>query len=279
MNDYYQGALFKTDKDVCPNLYSPMQFIDNHYQLFLLIDGKAALAKSKNLIDWKYKYLNIPHGTVQQIGNKYYCAYYKDYDFHCVYCFSISDNKKDFTDVFTKEEHHGLDISFIYDEGIFRAYARQNITPRIRTIGYMESKDFVNWTQLKEVFVPDEEDRKVVNGEGRGKEFYCISVVRTDKGYFGFLSVYDVVTEIMDVELCHSENGIDNWKRLNDRKPIIERQNDVKQLYACASVISDEIHIVTISSDFYHDHRNREGSYFFTEHYKIPIKEIYKYLL
>lgn len=277
--NYYQGILIKDNKDICPNLYSPMQFIKGKYQLFVFIDGRYALATSRNLIDWKYKYLDTTHGTSQEINGKYYCAYYKDYDFHCVYCFSVSENKKDFKDVFTKEEFHGLDISWIYDNGIFKAYARMNITPQIRTIGYMESKDFVNWTLLKEVFAPDELDRVKVNPEGRGKEFYSMSVVRTEKGYFGFLNVYDIPNEIMEVELAYSENGIDKWKRLNDRKPILERQENVKQIYACASVIDNEVHIVTISSDFYHDHRNREGNYFFTEHYKIPLKEIYKYLL
>jgi hypothetical protein len=133
---------------------------------------------------------------------------------------------------------------------------------------------------MQEILVPDLEDG--------GNVFYSMSVINTDKGYFGFLNTFlpdpDFTsgnTETMDVQLVWSADGITNWKRLNDRKPIIERESYTKNIHACASVIGDEVFIATISTGMFHNFFavDRESKFYFTELYRIPLAELYKYLL
>ena len=282
MKKYYHGILFQEkSKDVYPIPYSPVQFIDGEYKIFLVYGCNKIEATSPDLKTWKYTPLSFaPYGTVLENENKYYAAYCVNSFDHCNYAFSIAEDKKTFKEVFFKPEHHGLDISFFYDKGIFRCYARMKITPCIRTIGYMESKDFVNWSLMEEILVPDNEDG--------GNVFYSMSVINTEKGYFGFLNTFlpdpDFTsgnTETMDVQLVWSADGITDWKRLNDRKPIIERESYTKNIHACASVIGNEVFIATISTGMYHNFFavDRENKFYFTELYRIPLTELYKYLL
>ena len=270
----YQGIILNGSYDIFPVPYSPMfKDRDNLYKLFVLKGGQPfAVGSSNGMNNWIYSSTgNMPYGTViKENSNRYLAAYHKWYNNQAFYYFAGSLNSYNWNDMALIRQPHGEDITFIIDGGKYKAYARMNVPPAIRTIGYMESTDFRNWTTLVEVLRPDALD--LLN------QFYSMSVVKTASGFWGFLNVFNTETDLVSVQLIFSTNGKDNWQRLNNRQDILVKKNGVQCLYACASVIGDGVYITTISSKFNHSENNRNGGYYFTELYRISLTELQKYI-
>jgi hypothetical protein len=271
----YQGIILNGSYDIFPVPYSPMfQDRDNLYKLFVLKGGQPyAVGSSNGMNNWIYSSTgNMPYGTViKENPNRYLAAYHKWYNNQAFYYFAGSTNSYNWNDMALIRQPHGEDITFIIDGGKYKAYARMSVPPAIRTIGYMESQDFRNWTTLVEVLKPDALDGL--------NQFYSMSVVKGNYGYFGFLNVFNTGTDLVSVQLVWSENGEDNnWQRLNGRQEILTKKNGVQCLYGIASVIGDEVYITTISSKFNHSENNRNGQYYYTELYKISLTELQKYV-
>jgi hypothetical protein len=269
----YEGIILSSvNADILPIPYSPIQYNNGAYKLFVQKNNVCYILSSANgLNGWSYSLpLPIPYGTAMFTNeNKINVAFHKWYSGKSYYYFSVSPDQRNFYDVSFIRDPHGEDITYIFD-GVYKAYARMEVPPAVRTIGYMESNDFRTWSNLVEVLKPDVSDG--VN------QFYSMSVVKTERGYFGLLNVFNPVTDLVSVQLVFSLNGKDNWQRLNNRNDFLEKKNGVKCLYGIASVINSELQIVTISSKFSHSETDRNGRYYFTEKYKISLTELYKYL-
>ena len=271
----YQGIILTGSHDIFPVPYSPMfKDRDNLYKLFVLKGGQPyAVGSSNGMNNWIYSSTgNMPYGTViKENPNRYLAAYHKWYNNQAFYYFAGSTNSYNWSDMALIRQPHGEDITFIIDGGKYKAYARMSVPPAIRTIGYMESQDFRNWTTLVEVLKPD-----VLDGLD---QFYSMSVVKGNYGFFGFLNVFNTGTDLVSVQLVWSENGKDdNWQRLNGRQEILTKKNGALCVYACASVIGGDVYITTISSKFNHSENNRNGQYYYTELYKISLTELQKYI-
>ena len=103
------------------------------------------------------------------------------------------------------------------------AYCRPSVHGgnKTRRIGRSVSDDFVNWTDPKDVLVPDDEDPP-------GLEFYGMPVFKYEGLYLGQLWAYHARPEepqirfaaTIDVQLAVSRDGI-AWQRVSDRKPFI----------------------------------------------------------
>ena len=266
----YQGIILNGAFDVLPVPYSPMQYFNGKYNVFLLRNGNFCIASSSNgLNNWTYTNSGFPYGSVMKDTLYFLCAYHKWFNNQSYFYFSASADGVNFTDVSTIRTPHGEDISFIkLRNGKFRAYGRMNVPPALRTIGVMESDDFRNWTPLQEILVPDASDN--------GKEFYSCSVIETDNGFYAFINVYNPRNEQVTVRLMKSENGITAWKRLNGFNPVI-KLGDRQQIYASASVIGNEVYVTTISAKFNHSESNRNGKYYYTELWKIGIDDLYRF--
>lgn len=89
-------------------------------------------------------------------------------------------------------------------------------TRELRTVGYLESVDFVHWDNLKEVLA----------GNGLDDQFYAMPVFFKDGLYFGLGAVFHAGDETLsnydhvDVELCYSGDGI-RWQRIAPGVPFI----------------------------------------------------------
>lgn len=266
----YQGIIMNGAFDVLPVPYSPMQYFNGKYNVFILRNGVFCIASSDNgLNNWAFNTSGFPYGSVMKDTLYYLCAYHKWFDNKSYFYFSASPDGVNFNDIATIRTPHGEDISFIkLRNGKFRAYGRMNVPPALRTIGVMESDDFRTWTPLEEILVPDASDN--------GKEFYSCSVIETDEGFYAFVNVYNPRNEQVTVRLMKSENGITAWKRLNGFNPVI-KLGDRQQIYASASVINNEVYVTTISAKFNHSESNRNGRYYFTELWKIGIDDLYRF--
>ena len=180
----------------------------------------------------------------------------------------------------------GEDRNLLYDNGIWKCYIRYQPSPR--TIGFIESPDFVNWTHIREILKPDSLD-------GHLKQFYHMSVIKTDQGYFGLLNVYRIGNNgqdtwqfppytsnehTVDVQLVWSSDGVTNWQRLNNRKSFIDRDPEIEQLFGWWTLVSNEVYIYTTESRRKHtdwENDNKAGRYYFSRRFVIFLHHLYEY--
>jgi hypothetical protein len=107
--------------------------------------------------------------------------------------------------------------------GKYVSYCRPSVHEgnKTRLIGRSESDDFINWTDIEAVLIPDSEDPD-------GTEFYGMPVFKYEGHYLGQLFAYHTPPEepqirfagTIDVQLASSRDGI-NWDRAGNRKPFI----------------------------------------------------------
>ena len=92
---------------------------------------------------------------------------------------------------------------------------------KTRRIGRSTSDDFLNWTDIEDVLVPDDEDPP-------GTEFYGMPVFKYEGLYVGQLYTYQTNIEepnikfagTIDVQLASSRDGV-SWERVGGRKIFI----------------------------------------------------------
>lgn len=268
----YQGIILSGQYDIYPSPYSPMfKDKDNLYKLFIQKQGLPfAVGSANGLNNWTFSSTgNMPRGTVLKIDpNLYLAMYHKWYNTQCWYYSAGSTNSYNWSDMSLIRIPYGEDITFIRDLNHYKAYGRMAIPPAKRTIGVMTSNDLRTFTPLREVLTPDALDAS--------DEFYSVSVIKTPKGYYGFLNVFDPISDLVEVQLIYSQNGEDNWERLNNRNPFLIKKDGAQCLYACASVIGEEAYIATITANFNHEESNRNGKYYYTALYKIKLTDLYK---
>jgi hypothetical protein len=86
-----------------------------------------------------------------------------------------------------------------------RAIAHDNAPGWVRVIDRYVSDDGLDWTDRRRVLVPDARDPV-------DQQFYYLSVTPTEQGLVGLLGHYRVQAQTMDLEWCHSRDGI-RWER------------------------------------------------------------------
>jgi hypothetical protein len=97
-----------------------------------------------------------------------------------------------------------------------------------RAVYRSESEDFINWTPLELVLVPDLEDDPDV-------EFYGMSVFQHYGWYFGLLEYFRAGPDIIETHLVFSRDGR-NWQRTSPRTPFIAATYDWNRMWStCAS--------------------------------------------
>ena len=269
----YQGIILNGSFDTFPVPYSPMEFRNGKYYLYILRNNRFYIASSTNgLNGWTFSESHFNYGNVFKDVTNYKNAYHKWIGGKAYYYFAVSNDGNIFSDISTIRNPHGEDITIVkLSNGKYRAYARMNIpADGIRTIGVMESANFLSWSSLTEILNP-------ADMNDYGKEYYSMSVIETSNGFYGFLNVYDPVKQTVHVQLIFSQDGINDWIKLHYGKSIIGSMKDRKQLYAAASLINNEVYLVTISAKFKHDETDRNGRYYYSELWKIPINELYKF--
>lgn len=268
----YQGKILSSmNSDIFPSPYSYLSKVDGKYVLPVHKSGSSYLARSEDgRTNWSYTPSNFRYGCVIYDKTDYVGASHIWFNNQSFFIFSRSNpSGTTFNDIYLHRTPHGEDISILKVGTEYRAYARDSVPPAVRTIGVMQSPDLIHWTEFKVILTPDIYDN--------GREFYSMSVIQTPKGFFGFINVYNPVNNKMTIRLVFSVDGLSNWKWLHNRNPIIPLE-DREQLYASASVIGDEVYIVTISAKFNHSEENRNGRYYYTELWTIDKEILFKYL-
>ncbi len=282
----YDGiALSEAQGNSFPAPYSAPQFINNSYFLYTYTLNNPVIKYSTDPLGddpaWISVASQFPYGSVffDEDAGKFFCANHvlrgpvgqkKFY-----YAFWESTNGINFTQIAELTVPHGEDISVIkLASGVYRAYARTR-DPRtdIRCVGWMESTDFIHWSPLVEVLVPDLKDN--------GREYYSMSVIEIDgDGFYGFMNTLNPTNQQMTVRLWWSADGKTNWIRINYGNPILPLTDTVtpansrKQLYAHASIIGTDIVIYTISAKFRHDEIDQGSQFYYTERWHLPVASI-----
>lgn len=285
----YEGMVINSGLADC-YFFNPSFMRNGKWTNFVNKGGLIYLAMSPNgLNDWSLLPSNAPYGSIVYPENNKFRAsshrradgFYESYYHGSEYGSAWGDMASD------RSQHCGEDRNLLNDGLLWRNYIR--VIPKPRTIGYCESYSFLTWSRIIEILAPDTTDGPLM-------QFYHMSVIKTIRGYFGLLTTYRVGNSGQDVEqpppyignehttdvqLVWSENGKDNWQRLNSRLNFIDRMPGVMQQYGWWSVIGDTAYIYTAESKRrhtdYENANNRSGNYFFSSRYKILLTDLYKY--
>lgn len=283
----YEGIVLQsTTSDVV--IFSPPFIKNSEWWMYGVKDNKVQLIRTPNgLNTLTITPTNAPAGSFIYT-DRLLASAHKWYGAVCnSYYYGSTDGINWDATAIDRTQYSGEDRNIIYDNGIYKSYIR--VQPKPRTIGYSESTDFRNWSKITEILKPSTFDNP-------NQQFYHMSVIKTNHGYFGLLNVYmlgssgqDVEQNppytgnehTIDVQLAWSENGKDNWIRLNDRKNFIQRKPDIKQLFGWWSVIGDTVYIYTTESKRRHttwdNAYNFAGNAYFACRYKILLNDLYKY--
>jgi len=285
-----EGMVLNTfDKDTL--VFTPVIFKDNLFTTFVNRGGLLYMVTSPNgLNSWSYTpTTNAPYGSIVYADNKWKGTAHKWYGSTCnSYYYGSTDGISWATTWLDRSQTCGEDRNMLYDNGIWRCYIR--VQPRPRTIGYSESVDgTTNWSKIVEILKPDAMD-------GELTQFYHMSVIKVNVGYFGLLTTYRIGNFLQDTEqnppytdnehttdlqVVFSLDGKTNWQRCNNRKNFIERGPGVKQIYGWWSVIGDQVFIYTSESKrrhtIYDNSYNVAGNNFYSSRYKISVADLIKY--
>lgn len=257
-------------------------------EVYCIRNNAVYLATSPNgLNGWTYTLTNAGAGSIVNVDGKYYDSFHKWYGGQAYSYYSVSLDKVYFQNVATSRTPTGEDRNVLFTGTEFYSYGR--LQPKPRTIMFQRSSDFRTWSGPIEVLKPDAVD-------GSNVEFYHLSVIKTERGYFGLLNLYYTGLSGQDVEqlppytakehtteiqLVYSANGIDNWQRLNSRKEFIPKRENIKQMFGWWSLINGIAYIYTAESKRRHttyENSNINGRYYFSSEYKISLTDLYKYI-
>jgi len=259
------------------------------WDLYCVKSGQVYLAQSLNgLNGWTYYLTNAKAGSIVNYGDKNFLSYHSWYSGLAYSYFAIALDKINFQNVATLRYPTGEDRNLIWNGQKFISLGRPEVPPAIRSIMYQESSDFRSWTYPVKVLSPDSQD-------GPNVDFYHISVIQTDNGYFGLLNLYYRGNSGQDVEQLPPYSAREHttelqlvwssdcktWTRLNQRKVFISRKAGIEQMFAWWSVIGDQVYIYTCESARKHtvwaNTYDKPGKYYFSSRYKISLTNLYLY--
>lgn len=293
-NDRYHAGWKEPDPPIDPELIRPTRdgavtsspiedfFIFNQA---ILLGGKfIVFARKGNAVkigksidginDFVWEATNAPYGSIiySQERNSFIASYHRWHASvygRCTNYLAGSPDGKAWSDMAVDwSQTNGEDRNVLKDGVRFMNYIRPEPAPLPRTIGYMESNDDgYHWSTITEILKPDAQDPETL-------EFYEMSVIKTERGFFGLLTTYDRVSSLVNLQLTFSPDGKTGWRRLNNRKNFIERRSGIKQLFGNWSVIGSRAYIYTIENTEDHEHGGRH----FSERYNILLSDLYKYI-
>ena len=259
------------------------------WDLYCVKSGQVYLAQSVNgLNSWSYYLTNAKAGSIVNYADKNYLSYHSWYGALAYSYFAISLDKVTFQNVSTLRYSTGEDRNVIWNGSKFISLGRPEVPPSTRKIMYQESSDFRLWTYPETVLSPDAQD-------GPNVDFYHVSVIQTDNGYFGLLNLYYRGNAGQDVQQLPPYTAREHttelqlvwsadcktWTRLNSRKVFIQRKAGIEQMFAWWSVIGDQVYIYTCESARKHtvwaNNNDKPGKYYFSSRYKISLTNLYLY--
>lgn len=270
-------------------IFNPASTNREIWDLYCVRAGQVYLAQSPNgLNSWTYYLTNAKAGSIVSYAGKNYLSYHSWYVGLAYSYFAISLDKVTFQNVATLRYATGEDRNVIWNGVKFISLGRPEIPPERREIMYQESLDFRTWTYPVRVLSPDGQD-------GPNVDFYHVSVIQTDQGYFGLLNVYYRGNDGQDVEQLPPYTVREHttelqlvwsadckvWERVNNRKVFIPRKAGIEQMFAWWSVIGDQVYIYTCESSRKHtvwaNTYDKLGKYYFSSRYKIKLTDLYLY--
>ena len=163
-------------------IFNPSIYVNGYSNLYCIKNNAVYLAQSPNgLNGWTYTLTNAGAGSIINVDGKYYDSFHKWYGGQAYSYYSVSLDKVYFQNVATSRTPTGEDRNVLYTGTEFYSYGR--LQPKPRTIMFQRSSDFRLWTNANEILKPDAVD-------GSNVEFYHLSVIKTERGYFGLLNLY-----------------------------------------------------------------------------------------
>lgn len=159
-----------------------------------------------------------------------------------------------------------------------KTYHTDNEGRTRRCVGYSESKDFKEWSDVETVWIPDDSDDTLAKAKGYNwADFYGLCAFNYGDYYMGVLWLFNIESELpkgthigkMDAYLAYSEDG-KCWQKAFD-KPIIPYDmhgSDGGMITTASEPIfeRDKIRLFYSNSNFLHGFREKE----FTIEYDRP---------
>lgn len=108
---------------------------------------------------------------------------------------------------------------------------------RMRTIGYSESTDFVQWTPTRMMLTPDSGDRI-------DYQYYQLTTALTGEFYVGLMAMYETQDKTFDIFLLSSRDGF-HWNWISRQQPFLGR----------GEIGSYDAGYLTPSGPIFHDNR------------------------
>ena len=266
-------------------IFNPSIYVNGYSNLYCIKNGSVYLARSNNgLNGWIYTITNARAGSIIYANGKYYDSYHIWYGGQAFSYYAVSLDGINFTDIATSRTPTGEDRNILFNGDEFYSYGRLQPVPR--SITFSRSSDFRNWTSPIEIFKSTQSNI----------EYYHLSVIQTSSGYFGLLNVYYKGNSGQDVEqlppyadnehttaiqLAYSQDGINNWRILNNGKEFITKPAGVKQMFCWCSLINGIVYIYTAQSNRRHttyENSNINGRYYYSAEYKISLSDLLKYV-
>lgn len=140
-----------------------------------------------------------------------------------------------------------------------RYMAHDNIPGRVRVIDRFTSEDGLHWENRKRVIQADAQDHTDL-------QHYYLSVTHTEKGRIGMLGHYRLQAQTMDIEWCHSHDGV-TWSR-PARTPWLSRSGphtlpDSYGVYAPHNLVQHggRWHLFYTGTNDAHNHKDSHGPY------------------
>ena len=140
-----------------------------------------------------------------------------------------------------------------------RYMAHDNIPGRVRVIDRFTSADGLRWENRQRVIQADAQDHADL-------QHYFLSVTHTEKGRIGMLGHYRLLAQTMDIEWCHSEDGV-KWDR-PARTGWLPRSEphtlpDSYGVYAPHNLVQHEgrWHLFYTGTNDGHNHKDSHGPY------------------
>lgn len=140
-----------------------------------------------------------------------------------------------------------------------RYMPHDNIPGRIRVIDRLVSADGLQWEGRQRVIQADAQDPTDL-------QHYFLSVTHTDRGRMGVLGHYRLLAQTMDIEWCHSDDGV-KWER-PERSAWLPRSAphtlpDSYGVYAPHALVQHQgrWHLFYTGTNDAHNHKDSHGPY------------------
>lgn len=273
------------NKDILLLPYTSVIKVNNTFFMYYVIKGIGTqLDTSLDGVNWKFKAkVTVNRNNVQSRGDSLYSVIYKNGIWYSGWTSKgyVGPTYTEFINVATSTDgfhftqysgnplpfRTGEDLSFWNNTDSLYCYIRPAIPMYVypRTVGFMTSKDGINWSKIDTIIKFPNSDYTNSSSELYLKQPYNMNVIRIGNDWWGFMHVlrleddgseswrfpYTGLEQTIETHLMYSRNGR-TWSYTNNKKAFLPIHDSVKQVYGLPTIVNDSIYIYSFESTLRH---------------------------